>query len=65
VRNVGFMNEDEIQEAVARGVEEGVVNVAASAATGYLAAGCLVLLAKAAFYTFIAVLFLGYLACHR
>lgn len=65
MRNVSAMNEDEVREAVARGVEEGVFNVAAGAATGYVAAGCLVLLAKAAFYTFIAVVVLGYVACHR
>ncbi len=57
--------EDDIEEAVARGVAQGVTNVVVTVAEGYLLGGCLLFLIKAAGFVLLGAILLGYLACHR
>jgi hypothetical protein len=56
---------DAIEDAVARGVEQGVVNVVSTAAEIYVLGGCFLMFVKAAFFLVCGVLLFGYILLQK
>jgi curved DNA-binding protein CbpA len=57
--------QEDIEDAVARGVTQGAVNIAATAAGGYMLAGCLVLVVKAIGWLLLILFVLGLSLCTK
>jgi hypothetical protein len=57
------MDEDDVQRAVERGVEQGLANVVVTAGEIYLLGGCLLMALKAVGFLFLVAFVLGVATC--
>jgi len=58
-------DDDDIEEAVARGIERGVGNVVTTVAEAYVIGGCLLLILKAIGFALMALAVMGLLVCGK